>query len=92
MRCNSARLLISLLLIAPLLSGCLEQGRPTVVNANGDDDDAACRAQFAVGSPDYVACRKDRDIARGNAQAKVDGRQRRLGEYMLNHPDVPGTR
>jgi hypothetical protein len=89
MRRNSARLYIALLLIAPLLGGCLERGQPTMVNAGGDDDDAFCRASNAVGSPEYVACRKDRDVQRNNANAKADRAQRNLGEYMLNHPDHP---
>ena len=71
MRRNSARLSIALLLIAPLLAGCLERGQPTMVDASGDDDDAFCRANnVAVGSPEYVACRKDRDVQRNNANAK----------------------
>jgi|SRR5450631_2536469 hypothetical protein len=89
MRRNSARLSIALVLIAPLLGGCLERGQPTMVNAGGDDDDAFCRASNAVGSPEYVACRKDRDVQRNNANAKADRAQRNLGEYMLNHPDHP---
>ena len=89
MRPNSALSYIALLLVAPLLVGCLERGQPTMVNAGGDDDDAFCRASNAVGSPEYVACRKDRDVQRNNANAKADRAQRNLGEYMLNHPDHP---
>ena len=90
MRCKSARLLIPLLLVAPLLAGCLEQGRPTVSNTLSEDDDAFCRANnVAVGSPEYVACRKDRDVIRSNAAARADRRQRDLGEYMLNNPVRP---
>jgi hypothetical protein len=87
MRPNFARLCIALLLTTPLLAGCLERGQPTMVNANGDDDDAFCRANnVKPGSPEYVACRKDRDVQRSNADARADRRQRDLGEYMLNHP------
>jgi hypothetical protein len=86
---NSARPCIALLLIAPLLAGCLERGQPTMVNAAGDDDDAFCRASSKVGSPEYVACRKDRDVQRGNANARADRQQRDLGEYMLNNPVRP---
>jgi hypothetical protein len=91
MRRNSAPLLIALLLLAPLLAGCLERGQPTMVNASGDDDDAFCRANntVKVGSPEYVACRKGRDVQRVNANTRTDKRQRDLGEYMLNHPDHP---
>ena len=89
MRCKSARLTIALLLVAPLLAGCLERGQPTMVDTSGDDD-AFCRANnVAPGSNDYIACRKDRDIQRANANARTDRRQRDLGEYMLSHPDHP---
>src|SRR5258707_14948825 len=89
MRPNSAQLLIALVLIAPLLAGCLERGKPTIVDSSGDDD-AICRANnVAAGSSEYVACRKDRDVIRNNATARADRRQRDLGEYMLNHPDHP---
>jgi hypothetical protein len=89
MRHNSVRLCIALLLVVPLLAGCLERGQPTMVNAGGDDDDAFCRASNAVGSPEYVACRKDRDVQRNNATARADRQQRNLGEYMLNNPVRP---
>ncbi len=89
MRRNSSRVLIAALLIAPLLAGCLERGQPTMVNAGGDDDDAFCRASNAVGSPEYVACRKDRDVQRNNANTRADRRQRNLGEHMLNNPVRP---
>ncbi len=89
MRHSSVRPLIALLLVVPLLAGCLERGQPTMVNAGGDDDDAFCRANnVAVGSKEYVACRKDRDVQRNNANARADRRQRDLGEYMLNHPET----
>ena len=86
---NYAMPLIALLLAAPLLAGCLERGQPTMVDSSGDDD-AFCRANnVAAGSPEYVACRKDRDVQRSNANARTDRRQRDLGEYMLSHPDHP---
>ena len=89
MRHNSARLYIALLLVAPLLAGCLERGQPTMADTSGDDD-AFCRANnVAMGSPEYVACRKDRDVQRNNANARADRAQRNLGEYMLNNPGRP---
>jgi hypothetical protein len=89
MRRRPARLLIPLMLIAPLLAGCLERGQPTIVDASGDDD-AFCRANnVQAGSPEYVACRKDRDVQRGRAEARADRAQRNLGEYMLNNPVRP---
>jgi hypothetical protein len=52
--------------------------------------DASSRANnVAVGSSQYIACRKDRDVLRNNAAGRADRRQRDLGEYMLNHPDHP---
>jgi hypothetical protein len=89
MRPNFARPYLALLLLAPLLAGCLERGQPTMVDSGGDDD-AFCRANnVAAGSPEYVACRKDRDVQRVNANGRADRRQRDLGEYMMNHPDHP---
>ena len=53
-------------------------------------DDAFCRAKNVTpGSNEYIACRKDRDVQRANANARTDRRQRDLGDYMLNHPDHP---
>ena len=78
-----------LLLVAPLLAGCLERGQPTMVDRTGDDD-AFCQANnVKVGSSEYIACRKDRDVQRANADARTDRRQRNLGEYMLNNPTRP---
>jgi hypothetical protein len=89
MRRNSPRPLIALLLIAPLLAGCLERGQPTMVDSSADDD-AFCRANnVAVGSNEYVNCRKNRDVQRGNANARADRAQRNLAEQMLNNPTRP---
>ena len=89
MRHNSARLCIALLLVAPLLAGCLERGQPTMVDTSVDDD-AFCRGKnVAPGSSEYIACRKDRDVQHANADARTDRRQRDLGDYMMNHPDHP---
>ena len=82
------KLAIALLLAGPLLAGCLERGQPTMVDTSADDD-ASCRARSAQGSPEYVACRKDRDVQRANFNARTDRRQRDLGEYMLNNPSRP---
>jgi hypothetical protein len=89
MRRNSPRTLIALLLIAPLLASCLERGQPTMVDSSADDD-AFCRANnVAVGSNEYVNCRKNRDVQRGNANARADRAQRNLAEQMLNNPTRP---
>jgi hypothetical protein len=79
----------ALLMIAPLLAGCLERGQPTMVDTSTDDD-AFCRANnVAVGSNDYVICRKNRDVQRANANARTDRAQRNLAEQMLNNPTRP---
>jgi hypothetical protein len=89
MRLKTSTHLLMLLLVAPLLSGCLERGQPTMVDSSADDD-AFCRANnVAVGSPQYVACRRDRDAQRNTASTRADRQQRDLGEYMLNHPEHP---
>ena len=89
MRRNSTRPYLALLLIAPLLAGCLERGQPTMADTSGDDD-AFCRANnVAPGSAEYVACRKNRDVQRVNANTRADRAQRNLGEYMLNNPGRP---
>ena len=60
------------------------------VSSLGEDDDAICRANnVAVGSSDYVACRKNRDVQRGNAAAKADRAQKNLSETMVNTPYRP---
>jgi hypothetical protein len=90
MRRQSASPLVALLLIAPLLAGCLERGQPTLVSSGSDDDDAFCRANnVKAGSSEYIACRKDRDAQRAAAENRADRRQRDLGEYMLNNPTRP---
>lgn len=89
MRRHVSRTHIALILLAPLLAGCLERRGAPVADATADDD-AFCRANnVQQGSPEYVACRKDRDVQRQNAEVRVDKRQRDLGEYMLNNPVRP---
>lgn len=83
------RIAVALLLIAPMLVGCLERGQPTMVDTSVDDD-AYCRANnVAPGSNEYVNCRKNRDVQRGNANARADRAQRNLAEHMLNNPSRP---
>jgi len=79
---------LALLLIAPMLAGWLERGQPVMVDTSADDD-AACRSTAAAGSKEYVNCRKDRDVQRGNANARTDRVQRNLAEQMLNNPVRP---
>ena len=83
------RTLLALLLIAPILAGCFERGQPVMVDTSADDD-AFCRANnVAPGSNEYVNCRKNRDVQRGNANARSDRAQRNLAEHMLNNPVRP---
>jgi hypothetical protein len=90
MRQKAPTRLIALAVIGLFLSACASHNPPAVTAAGTDDDDAYCRANnVQPGSPEYTACRKDRDVQRNAAQAKADRRQRDLGEYMLNHPDHP---
>ena len=76
--------------IALSLAGCAARNTGPVTAVGNDDDDSYCRANnVAAGSPEYIACRKDRDVMRQRAEARADRRQRDLGEYMMNHPDHP---
>ncbi|MEH2472689.1 hypothetical protein V1281_006122 [Nitrobacteraceae bacterium AZCC 2161] len=81
--------LIALTLAALALASCVERNA-IPASSLGEDDDAICRANgVVVGSADYAACRKNRDVQRGNAIARADRAQRNLGEYMLNNPGRP---
>ncbi|WP_163574637.1 hypothetical protein, partial [Klebsiella pneumoniae] len=54
-------------LLALALSACSARYQ-TPVAMGGDDDDAVCLSRgYAQGSPEYVACRKDRDVQRSAA-------------------------
>ena len=73
-------------LAALALAACSHRG-DVPMSSNIGDDDAFCRANnVQAGSAEYVACRKDRDVQRGNAAARADDKQRGLAEYMLNNP------
>ena len=81
--------LLAAVLLAIALSACSARHQNAVA-VGGDDDDAVCQGRgYAQGSPEDVACRKDRDVQRNAATARADRRQRDLGEYMLNHPERP---
>jgi hypothetical protein len=89
MRPNISIHLIALTFAALALSACAARNE-IPVSSLGEDDDAICRANnVAVGSSDYVACRKNRDVQRGNAAAKADRTQRNLSETMVNTPYKP---
>jgi len=72
------------------LAACASRNEVPATAGLSEDDDAYCRANnVQIGSPEYVACRKDRDAQRSAALARADRSQRNLGEYMLNHPNTP---
>jgi len=92
MRLNTSRQLFVLALATLSLAACASRNEvPAYEHLSSEDDDAFCRAggKVAVGSPDYVYCRKERDAARNAAVARVDRKQRDLADYMMNHPDHP---
>jgi hypothetical protein len=86
---QSAPLLLAL--AALTLAACAQRSQVPVSATLNEDDDTFCRAggKVAAGSPEYVACRRDRDAQRSNAVARADKKQRDLGEYMLNNPVRP---
>ncbi len=89
MSINTALRLVTAALLAVALSACAARNQNPVALGN-DDDDAVCQGRgYAAGSPEYVACRKDRDVQRSTATARADRRQRDLGDYMINHPEHP---
>jgi hypothetical protein len=75
--------------LALMLSACASRSEAPVA-AVTDDDDAFCRAGgAAAGSPDYVACRKNRDAERDRGAGKAARTQRNLNETMINTPYKP---
>lgn len=92
MRLITPRHLFVLALATLSLAACASRNEvPASEHLSSEDDDAFCRAggKVAVGSPDYVYCRKERDAARNAAVARADRKQRDLADYMMNHPDHP---
>ncbi|WP_213772375.1 hypothetical protein [Bradyrhizobium sp. dw_78] len=79
------------ILAALTLGACASRSDAPPPVGLAQDDDAYCQSggKVAVGSPDYVYCRRDRDAARNAANARSDQRQRDLGQYMMDHPDHP---
>jgi hypothetical protein len=90
MRFNVPTFCLALTLATLTLAACAKRNELPVNTSLNEDDDTFCRANnVAAGSPEYVACRKDRDVQRSNAIARADRKQRDLGEYMLNNPVRP---
>ena len=91
MRPKSVPSLLLLAFAALSLGACASASRtavPGYEHLSSEDDDAYCQqgGKVAVGSPDYVYCRKERDASRNAAVGRADRKQRDLAEYMLNHP------
>ena len=90
MRFNVPTFCLALTLATLTLAACAKRNELPVNTSLNEDDDTFCRANnVAAGSPEYVACRRDRDAQRSNAIARADRKQRDLGEYMLNNPVRP---
>ncbi len=90
MQLRAAKLCTALIVLALALSACARRGESPMTSTLSEDDDTFCRANnVAAGSPEYVACRRDRDVLRSNAAAHADKKQRDLGEYMMNNPVRP---
>jgi hypothetical protein len=90
MRLKKSPQFLALALAVLALSACVQRNQVPVLSNLNEDDDTFCRANnVAAGSPEYVACRRDRDIQRNNAIVRADKKQRDLGEYMLNNPVRP---
>jgi len=90
MQLSFVKLCLALTLGALTLSACVQRNQVPVSATLNEDDDTFCRANnVAAGSPEYVACRRDRDVQRSNAITRADKKQRDLGEYMLNNPVRP---
>ncbi len=70
--------LIALAVVTYTLAACAARN-DIPVSARGENDDTICRANnVAVGSNEYVACRKNRDVQRGSAAARAERTQRNL--------------
>jgi hypothetical protein len=77
------RLLLAML-VSVSLAGCLQTARQQV-EAAVIDDDALCQKNAGPpGSGAYTACMKDRDVQRGQSQARMDRSHRRVADDMLN--------
>ena len=90
MRLKTPTQFLALTLVTFVLAACTQRGQIPTSSTLTEDDDVFCRANnVAPGSPEYVACRKDRDAQRANAASRADQRQRDLGQYMLDNPVRP---
>ena len=84
MRLKTSMQIAALAITALSLGGCanLERHQPTAESRT--DDDAYCKTNGGPqGSPAYVACRKDRDVAASHSD-RMEKTHRDLAERMLN--------
>lgn len=78
-----SRLLV-VMFTALALTGCLtREPQPTVSQAQGADDEAACRRLGEPGSKAFAECLKSRDGRSGTEPARMDNAHRRNSEQML---------
>ena len=78
--------IVAVIAVAALLSACSSMPSFERSTKPGEitDDDAVCRAKgYAAGSPEYVACRKDRDVA-NSRENRMERAHRNLAEDMVN--------
>jgi hypothetical protein len=88
MRPITTRHLFALTLTALALSACATRTEVPMSAGLSEDDDAYCQSHGGpTGSPQYVACRKDRDLQRSDALTRADKKQHDLADWMLNHPN-----
>ena len=83
MRAMTSRFLLTAL-FALTLAGCMQTASEQVASSVADDDAFCQKNAGPAGSGNYSACMKDRDVAAGNRQARMDRTHRRVSEDMLN--------
>ena len=69
------------------LSGCalIAPNSASVVEAAAAEDAAFCRSNGGPpGSNEYAACMKERDLARGEQERRLDRAHQRMVDGMLN--------
>ncbi|MBY0380777.1 MAG: hypothetical protein K2W78_02515 [Xanthobacteraceae bacterium] len=80
-------LVVGVIAAAALLGGCSQFERNVLPETAVTDDDAICRKAGETGSPAYVACRRDRDVAAAHASSTNAGLERAhkgLADQMLS--------
>jgi len=83
--------LAALLLVPPWRVGCLEPGQPTMVNSAAMTPRSAAPIMFKMGSPEYGACLKDRDVQRTTpTRAPTGAAHPAIHANHPEHPSPPG--